>query len=392
MKRLAIFLDGTWNTLGNNTNVWRLKSLCDPTAPDQEVYYGQGVGTRLLEKWRGGVGGYGLDDEILGAYGWLVQAYEPGDAIFIFGFSRGAYAARSLSGLIAKCGVLLPGAPLSLEQLYARYRRGNEKTIRALQGAPANTLSSLEERWVASYCHAAEIEFVGVFDTVGSMGNPMASLSSRIAKFRFLDTHLYQWNRHAFHALALDEHRKPFEPTFWTRTVENKAPPTGPARTLDEVEQRWFVGAHANVGGGYPSDILAQVPMKWLMEKAALSGLRFRSGFETDAPEATAPIADSYAQFVPRPLRLIERPFDRPIGAPPWVGSAKTTTRINETIDGSVFGRWRGNPSYRPRNLSDWSNRLGIDPASRIGPVRASDGAPLAVSGPPGGPETLPSE
>ncbi|AWN38852.1 DUF2235 domain-containing protein [Methylobacterium radiodurans] len=382
MKRLAIFLDGTWNTLGNNTNVWRLKSLCDPAAPDQHVYYGQGVGTRLLEKWRGGVGGHGLDDEILDAYAWLVQIYEPSDAIFIFGFSRGAYAARSLSGLIAKCGVLRPGAPLSLEQLYARYRRGNEKTIRTLLGAPANAPSSLEERWVAACCHAADIEFVGVFDTVGSMGSPVSSLSSRIARYRFLDTHLYRWNRRAFHALALDEHRRSFEPTFWTRTIENTTPAAGPTRSLDEVEQRWFVGAHANVGGGYPSDILAQAPLKWLMDKAALAGLRFRPGFETDASDATAPIADSYAQFMPAPLRMIARPFDRPVGSPPRVGSTKTTSRINETIDGSVFERWRANPAYRPQNLSEWSKRLGVDPASRAGSVRAADGALLAAQGP----------
>ena len=76
MKRLAIFLDGTWNTLNNNTNVWRLKSLCDPTAPGQLVYYSQGVGTRIGEKVRGGIVGYGLDNEIVDAYTWLVQAYE----------------------------------------------------------------------------------------------------------------------------------------------------------------------------------------------------------------------------------------------------------------------------------------------------------------------------
>ncbi|MER8577657.1 DUF2235 domain-containing protein [Mesorhizobium sp. M1423] len=134
MKRIAIFLDGTWNTLNNNTNVWRLKSLCDPRAPGQVVYYSQGVGTRFGEKVRGGVAGYGLDNEIIDAYTWLTQIFEQGDEIFIFGFSRGAYAARSLSGLISKCGVLTPGAPLSIEQLYARYRRRTDSTIRKLLG------------------------------------------------------------------------------------------------------------------------------------------------------------------------------------------------------------------------------------------------------------------
>jgi uncharacterized protein (DUF2235 family) len=100
MKRLAIFLDGTWNTLNNNTNVWRLKSLSAETG-DQRVYYSQGVGTRRGEAARGGTG-YGIDDEIIEAFTWLIQNFDEGDEIFIFGFSRGAFTARSLSGLICK--------------------------------------------------------------------------------------------------------------------------------------------------------------------------------------------------------------------------------------------------------------------------------------------------
>jgi uncharacterized protein (DUF2235 family) len=116
MKRLAIFLDGTWNTLNNNTNVRRLKSLSAETG-DQGVYYSQGVGTRRGEAARGGMTGYGIDDEIIEAYTWLIQNFDEGDEIFIFGFSHGAYTAGSPSGLICKCGVLKLGAPLSIEQL-----------------------------------------------------------------------------------------------------------------------------------------------------------------------------------------------------------------------------------------------------------------------------------
>jgi uncharacterized protein (DUF2235 family) len=176
MKRIAIFLDGTWNTLNNNTNVWRLKSLCAPDEPQQLVYYSQGVGTRFGEKVRGGVEGYGLDIEIIDAYTWLVQVFETGDEIFVFGFSRGAYAARSLSGLISKCGVLKPGAPLSIEQLYARYRRRTDRTIRQLQAGGPSSYAKLEERWIAGYCIPTNIKFVGVWDTVGSLGNPLTSL------------------------------------------------------------------------------------------------------------------------------------------------------------------------------------------------------------------------
>jgi len=117
-KRLALFLDGTWNTLNNNTNVWRMKSLCRQSE-SQMSYYSAGVGTQKDERLRGGMFGVGLDDEVTNAYEWLVEDYEAGDRIYIFGFSRGAFTARSLAGFISKCGLLSAGGPLSLNQIYA---------------------------------------------------------------------------------------------------------------------------------------------------------------------------------------------------------------------------------------------------------------------------------
>src|SRR4051812_32337727 len=139
-RRIAVFLDGTWNTVNDNTNVWRLKSLLAPVGKDgleQLSYYNTGVGTTFGTRLRGGMFGYGLNDEIIRAYEWLIDHYNVGDELFIFGFSRGAYTARSLSGLISKCGLIVAGAPLSVRQLYARYRRaGAAKTIRDLLQAP----------------------------------------------------------------------------------------------------------------------------------------------------------------------------------------------------------------------------------------------------------------
>lgn len=375
MKRIAIFLDGTWETLNNNTNVWRLRSLCDPDAAGQVVYYTPGVGTRFGNKIRGGVAGYGLDSEIIDAYTWLVGLFELGDEIFIFGFSRGAYAARSLSGLISKCGVLRPGAPLSIEQLYARYRRRTERTIRKLLADGPKTYGTLEERWLVTYCLPTSIKFVGVWDTVGSLGNPLAGLRRNIVRHRFLDTHLYLDNEFAFQALALDEHRAQFEPTFWTRTVKNDATSRPPPRALENVEQRWFVGSHGNIGGGLPSDALAQPPLRWLMEKSAALGLIFRSGFEMDTQVHNAPIFNSYANFLPAFLRPFSPPFYRRVGAEPEVGTTSTTSRINETIDASVFERWRTDPAYRPPNLSTWAQRFDVDPVSLTASVQASDRA-----------------
>lgn len=174
---------------------------------------------------------------------------------------------------------------------------------------------------------------------------------AKVHKYKFLDTHLRLDNENAFHALALDEHRKNFEPTFWTRTVRTgqSGPPDRP---LDHVEQRWFVGAHANVGGGYASDPLAQRPLKWLMDKAAGLGLVFRDQVVIDTGQVTPPIANSYREFARGFYRFISRPFYRPVGPPPDQGTQATTARINETIDGSVFERWRADKTYR--SIETW--------------------------------------
>lgn len=126
-KRLAVFLDGTWNSVGTNTNVWRLRCLCadqDADGVRQLRYYDQGVNGIFGGGW-----GKGLSENVKEAYDWLVDNYEDGDQIFIFGFSRGAYTARSLAGLIAICGLLRAGGALGVNQLYERYRHEDDRTI-----------------------------------------------------------------------------------------------------------------------------------------------------------------------------------------------------------------------------------------------------------------------
>lgn len=371
MTRLAIYLDGTFNTLNNNTNVWRLKTLTAETA-DQRVYYSQGVGTLRGEVVRGGVAGYGIDDEIIHAYTWLIENFDDGDEIFIFGFSRGAYTARSLSGLISKCGILRRGAPLSIEQLYARYRLYSAATIRALIEKPVPADAEIEVRWLAKYSRPTKIKFVGVWDTVGSMGIPRGSAEAKVHKYRFLDTHLRLDNEFAFHALALDEHREDFEATFWTRTVKT-GEAGAPQRPLERVEQRWFVGCHANVGGGYPSDLLSQRPLVWLMGKAGTQGLVYRNTVDIDVTQVVPPINDSYREFGKGFYHLFSKRFYRSVGTAPDKGTAATTSRINETIDGSVFDRWRIDASYRPPNLVTWVGAKQIDPAKLFGSVMAAD-------------------
>lgn len=375
VKRIALFLDGTWNNVDDNTNVWRMKSLCAKSS-EQLVYYSAGVGTQSGEHLSGGMFGIGINKEVSDAYEWLVDHYEPDAQLFIFGFSRGAFTARSLAGFISKCGLLKSGSPVSLKQLYERYRKGGTlQSVRALAKVVDEKQLSQEDKWIKKYSRPIPIWFQGVWDTVGALGVPFPWLP-KVSKgdFAFLETDLRINDTHAYHALAIDEHRKAFAPTLWTKRTL-KYGDTYPPRALDKVEQRWFVGAHANVGGGYENDLLPQIPLKWLMNKAIAHELVFNDKVEIDGDENTCPIRDSYAEMVGGVYKALTfgNAFYRPIGPEPIdTGDAMTTT-INETIDASVFDRWRNDAAYRPKNLSDWANRRNVDPSTLTESVRADD-------------------
>jgi uncharacterized protein (DUF2235 family) len=377
-KRLALFLDGTWNQVSDNTNVWRFRALFSPAGQDgceQRAYYSTGLGTKFGEKVRGGMFGSGIDEAITSAYEWLIENYKPGDEIFIFGFSRGAYTARSLSGFISKCGLLQSGAPLGVNQLFKRYRRSGERTIRDLIVAKndGKTDFSFEEIWMLKLVQAVPIKFLGVFDTVGALGVPFPLLRRlRGTAYPFLNTGLRQNNEYAYHAMAIDEHRKAFAPTLWS----NEGATTAKPRPIERTEQRWFVGAHANVGGGCFNDPLAQLPFKWLARKAEALGLTFRNGFASEPNAATAPISDSYTEFMWGLYRLftLGRAYYRPIGVPPK-DEGNGVTNINETIDASVFDRWRADKTYRPPQLSSWAKMKSVNPDSIETSVRTDNPA-----------------
>lgn len=386
-KRIAMFLDGTWNTVADNTNVWRLHALCAKKSRDgaeQVFYYDQGVGTRFGEQFRGGMFGYGLDRNIKAAYRWLIENYAPRDEIYVFGFSRGAFTARSLVGLIARCGLLQPGAPLSLEEVFERYRRGlvqrplyqleyerrellrREKYSVDTMDPPIHPLTRQETSLLA-YCTRVPIKMIGVFDTVGALGVPFGK------SHWFHNTHLSTIYKHSYQALGIDEHRPAFAPTLWTRFTPN--PPDSTARQSKRreniAEQRWFIGAHANVGGGYPDNRLSQLSLAWMVEKAESHGLAFRYPVIVDAESHRDPIVDSYSQFLHGLYAKVTRRHQRMIGAPRRTVAKGFSDNVNETIDNSVFDRWRNDSKYRPFGLADWSARRGIDPAEITGSVAA---------------------
>jgi hypothetical protein len=244
-----------------------------------------------------------------------------------------------------------------------------------MDASEASTLGecTLEEQWMMKYSQRIHIKFVAVWDTVGEVGIPLFSIDgiSR-STLGFHHTGLRLPILHGFHALAIDEHRRAFPPTLWTtrKPTDPKAIVAVP-RAYTSVEQRWFVGAHGNVGGGYPSDLLAQVPLRWIMKKASLHGLAFRNDVDIEGDVLTAPITDSRKEFMYGAYAPFSPLSYRTIGEAPRETSDGTHTNVNETIDSSVFDRWRSLPLYRPRNLANWAERYKVDIAKLDKSVRA---------------------
>lgn len=262
MKRIVVCCDGTWNNddlQSNDTNVARLARAIHGSQQTggvpQIVLYLRGVGTTglKLESWIEGATGLGVDDIIRAAYQFIAQNYLPGDEVFLFGFSRGAFTVRSLAGLITACGILYRQSLAALPDAWAYYRSPKPHTPRAF-AATCGALTHAE----------AEVRFLGVWDTVGSLGIPGNLLAAaNKQKFAFHNTSPSPIVRHGVQALALDEHRHDFIPTFWT----GAAPPD------TVIEQVWFAGAHADVGGGYKTRTLADIPLVWMAERAEADGL-----------------------------------------------------------------------------------------------------------------------
>jgi uncharacterized protein (DUF2235 family) len=314
--------------------------------------------------------GFGINEIIAEAYEWLIPRYKTGDEIFIFGFSRGAYAARSLAGLIAKSGIVRPGSPVGVGELYARYKSPAARTLyQLIDQRKAGTLgeTSILERWLLQYSAPAPIKMVGVWDSVGALVGP----------YSFLETGLRRSVENAYHALAIDEHRESFRPTLYTQNFHLDRPESDQPklRDISSVEQRWFVGAHANVGGGYNSDLLAQIPLRWLKRKAEFHGMKFLFDLDAHDESCEASINDSFKEmfFGLYALAKFEKPYFREIGSDPVLTSNLKTVTVNETIDRSVFERIRRCGDYAPANLTDWARRRGVDLKSIDSSLRADD-------------------
>ena len=375
MKRIALFLDGTWNDPESRTNVRRLFDSVDQSHGIQVAEYWKGVGTSWNDRLRGGALGMGLTKNVRDAYEWLVQQYVDGDEIYLFGFSRGAYTARSIAGLIINCGLLRQGSGMSVEDVFARYEAGkNVRTIYHLEHVESRDPSSLDsyERRLLDCSRRVPIKFIGVWDTVGSLGIPWTEFPGiGRGSYYFLNTNISKLIEHAYHALALDEHRAPYAPTLWTKFFPTNIEPTPPYCGLGQtVEQRWFAGAHSNVGGGYGSgDSLSNIPLHWIQEKAHHCGLQFRVKAAIGTDDFKGAWRDSYAEFMNGFYRMVKlgKRYYRPIGSGASRVKSGRSVPIQEVIDGSVFQRYQVIPEYRPANLLAWADRRGVDLSTQVG-------------------------
>jgi len=275
MKRIICCSDGTWNKpdekdngIISPTNVVTFKKMLlskDKSGIIQKAFYDEGVGTKWYNKFTGGLFGLGINENILDAYKFIVENYEKDDEIYLFGFSRGAYTARSVAGFIYNCGLLKKMNNKLLKEAFLLYKDRNDDT---------KPSSDKATDFRNKYCYDnVKIKCVGVWDTVGALGIPLDifdKINKDLFNTQFYDVRLNKTIEFAFHAVAIDEHRKPFVATLWEQDPDANA-------NGQILEQVWFTGVHSDVGGGYSNTDLANCTLNWMIEKAKTAGLAFKN-------------------------------------------------------------------------------------------------------------------
>jgi uncharacterized protein (DUF2235 family) len=328
------------------------KVFGDKENPRQVAKYIHGVGnsSNIIDKFAGGAFGIGVIARIARGYTYISRKFNPGDTIVIVGFSRGAYTARALGGLIVTMGLLKPELATDPDNKYQNafaswYAYREKRNTNAVQKI-LDFFTKLQNSGLAfnhpgldrkSYIDSGPIQAIAVWDTVGSLGFPLVDPEVRGTTkdiFQFADTKLSDRVVYGFHAVSIDEKRPPFTPTLWDKRVQ--------------VIQRLFAGAHSDVGGGYTHHGLADIPLKWMIDHLQENA---RTQFN----------ASRRASISPNPLDTAHRPWAKPLYEflmPQDRGFSKTE---DLEIDPSVLARMAspgvvpdpGKPAelYKPKNV-----------------------------------------
>ena len=316
MKNIVICSDGTGNSANKNrgTNVFKLFEALDLNGhrepynnhPQQVAFYDDGVGTEKTRMFRilGGAFGLGLSRNVKQLYTELCRCYVPGDRIYLFGFSRGAFTVRTLAGLVVHCGIIGRKESTTdralddlVNQAYERYREQYWAWIPMLldkckRDKPTSDFRRLYGIKHERYAPNGEvpIRFMGVWDTVDAVGFPIAGMAevwNRVVyRFKFNNNDLNPLVLQACQALSIDDQRLTFKPELWHQSTPSDdvrrhnmmMESWGESADAESIEQVWFSGVHSNVGGGYPKQGMSLVTLDWMMTKAEDAGLHFLSG------------------------------------------------------------------------------------------------------------------
>lgn len=275
-KNIVVCCDGTNSQFGElNTNVVHLYNALPGDGREQVCFYEPGVGTfgarvlgvdvgERLGKVLGAAFGYGIQKNLVRAYRYVVDVYEPGDRLFIFGFSRGAFTARTLTALVDTMGVLDADERELAKNVVKAYLQHGAKAGTAGQTRPASTCAP---------------HFVGVWETVGALG-----LLVRLRRFH--NNCLSPGVARAAQALAIDERRSRFKPSLWDENA---------LKSGQSVEQVWFSGVHSDIGGGYARRGLADITLRWMLEQAEDAGLALKpSAYDSLGGDPTGHLHHSY--------------------------------------------------------------------------------------------------
>jgi len=366
-RNVVLLSDGTGNSAAKlfKTNVWRTYQALDVSNANQVAFYDNGVGTSSFKPLAilGGAFGWGLKRNIIEMYMFLCRNYAPGDRIFGFGFSRGAFTIRVLTKLVLQEGLVKDyGSTGDLRrksrELYREFCKKKttgfrfSELIRSIAYLIHSIVYLVTKPSVGDIKRhtITSIEFLGLWDTVDAYGLPIEEFKTGIDRWiwplALMDRQLDGRIKKACHALSIDDRRKTFHPLLWDEANEPHSSDAG--HTDDErLTQVWFVGAHSNVGGGYPDDGLSSVSLRWMMHEGSKKGLIFKSGALKEADACVAPFGRLYhsraglgAYYRYEPRRL-DKPTDRQ-------GAQILRPKIHESV---IWRMALDTSSYEPLSL-----------------------------------------
>ncbi len=396
-KNIVICIDGTENQIEINiSNVLKVYRVARQTSK-QVVYYDQGIGTIGLQntwksaeqeriRFKDSAFGQSLDQKVIGAYEFLVSHYEDGDKIYLFGFSRGAYAVRALAGMIYLVGLLKPDQVNLSGSAYTAYKDASLNDDEA-------------EAWNfkrISKARTIGIEFLGIWDTVSSVFRPDNENPWGYTRQKLKYTENSPAVKIVRHAMAIDERRRMFRVERWLREWEYKSNPHSQGeRREQDVKEVWFAGSHSDVGGGYEREnsALSQIPFLWMVKEAEAAGLDINERMRKHvggikrwsdntkhtypAPSHLGMMHDSmtakwkFLEYLPKSAEFKEWPRRRSLFGLYFPCKEPRFIKSGDWVHQSAFDRTQeAQPEYRPINWpadpqfeqADWAQEFAPEP------------------------------